>query len=65
MNYITENWQQIAAVALGVHALASAITAMTPTPEDDKWVAKVYKVVEMLALVVGKAKHSGNGKSVS
>lgn len=65
MSYIVENWEHIAAIALGAHALASAITAMTPTPEDDKWVAKVYKIVEMLALVVGKAKHSGNGKSVS
>ena len=61
MNYITENWEYIAAIALGAHALASAITAMTPTPEDDKWVAKIYKLVEMVALVVGKAKHTGDG----
>ena len=60
MNYITENWEYIAAIALGAHALASAITAMTPTPEDDKWVAKIYKLVEMVALVVGKAKHKGS-----
>ena len=59
MNYITENWEYIAAIALGAHALASAITAMTPTPEDDKWVAKIYKLVEMVALVVGKAKNKG------
>jgi hypothetical protein len=65
MSYIVENWEHIAAIALGAHALASAITAMTPTPEDDKWVAKVYKIVEMLALVVGKAKHGGDDKSVS
>ena len=59
IQYITDNWEYIAASALGAHALASAITAMTPTPEDDKWVAKIYKLVEMVALVVGKAKHKG------
>jgi hypothetical protein len=59
IQYITDNWEYIAAIALGAHALASAITAMTPTPEDDKWVAKIYKLVEMVALVVGKAKHKG------
>ena len=59
IQYITDNWEYIAAIALGAHALASAITAMTPTPEDDKWVAKIYKLVEMVALVVGKAKSKG------
>ena len=56
MNWIVENWELIVAAALGLHALASAITAMTPTPRDDEWVAAVYQWVERLALVVGKAK---------
>ena len=43
-------------VALAVHAAASAITALTPTPKDDAIVAKAYKLIEMLAMVVGKAK---------
>lgn len=43
-------------VLLAVHAAASAITALTPTPKDDALVAKFYKVLETLALVVGKAK---------
>lgn len=42
--------------ALAVHAAASAVTAMTPTPKDDSVVRKVYKIIELLALVVGKAK---------
>jgi len=42
--------------ALAVHAAASAVTAMTPTPKDDSAVRKVYKIIELLALVVGKAK---------
>lgn len=43
-------------VALAVHAAASVITALTPTPRDDNFLRKAYKVIEVLALVVGKAK---------
>ncbi len=35
---------------------ASAICAATPTPKDDAILAKVYKVHELLAINVGKAK---------
>jgi hypothetical protein len=43
-------------VALAIHAAASAITALTPTPKDDGIVRKAYKLIEILALVVGRAK---------
>jgi hypothetical protein len=43
-------------VALAIHAAASVITALTPTPRDDNFLRKAYKVIEVLALVVGKAK---------
>jgi hypothetical protein len=42
--------------AFAVHAAASVITALTPTPKDDTIVRRIYKVIEMLALVIGKAK---------
>ena len=48
MEYIT--------LLLALHALASAITALTPTPKDDEIVAKAYKVLEKIALVTGHAK---------
>ena len=35
---------------------ASAIAAATPTPKDDAIIGKVYKIIDMLALNVGKAK---------
>ena len=41
---------------LAVHAAASVITALTPTPKDDVLVSKFYKILETIALVVGKAK---------
>ncbi len=35
---------------------ASAIAATTPTPRDDQIVGKLYKIVDLLAINVGKAK---------
>lgn len=43
-------------LALAIHATASIIVSLTPTPSDDKIIGKLYKVIETLALVVGKAK---------
>ena len=56
MTYIQENWEAILAILTSVVAAASAIAALTPTPKDDGWVKKAYKVVDLLALNVGKAK---------
>lgn len=50
----------ILAVALAAHSLASAITALTPTPKDDGVVKTAYGVIEWIALVVGKAKDTGD-----
>tara|TARA_R110002153_G_scaffold273380_1_gene444174 strand:- start:108 stop:296 length:189 start_codon:yes stop_codon:yes gene_type:complete len=53
---IVNNLDTIIAVVTSIVAVASGVTALTPTPKDDKVVSKVYKVVEWLALNVGKAK---------
>lgn len=37
-------------------AAFSAVAALTPTPKDDSWSGKLYKIVDWLALNVGKAK---------
>ncbi len=47
------NWLGI---VTGVIALASIICSITPTPKDDIWIGKLYKLIEMLALNIGKAK---------
>jgi len=43
-------------IVTGVVALASIICALTPTPKDDAMIGKLYKLIEMLALNIGKAK---------
>ena len=37
-------------------AIASLVAAVTPTPQGDKLLAKLYKAIDFLALNVGKAK---------
>ena len=41
---------------------SSMIAAMTPTPKDDIWIGKLYKVIDLLALNIGKAKNTAKKK---
>ena len=41
-------------------ASASGIAALTPTPKDDAIFAKLYSVLDFLALNFGKAKDKGD-----
>ena len=49
-------WWGVVASAV---ALASAITAATPTPKKGTFLAKVYDLVDWAALNVGKANDKG------
>jgi hypothetical protein len=37
---------------MAVISAASAVTALTPTPRDDQFLARVYRILEILALNV-------------
>tara|TARA_Y100001938_G_C7842955_1_gene307015 strand:- start:407 stop:571 length:165 start_codon:yes stop_codon:yes gene_type:complete len=52
MEYLFELFNVLTAAV----ALASAVAAITPTPQDDIWVAKAYKFLDVIALNIGKAK---------
>jgi hypothetical protein len=46
-------------VVTAVIALASAVAAVTPTPKAGSVWAKVYAVIDFLAINIGKAKDKG------
>ena len=46
----------IVSVVTTIVTVASLIAASTPTPKDDKLIGKLYKFLEIGALVIGKAK---------
>jgi len=54
--WIKENGMTVVNIATAVVALASAISAVTPTTKDDSIVNKIKSIVDKLALNVGKAK---------
>jgi hypothetical protein len=56
IDYILDNKEQLFGVVTAVIAAASAIAALTPTPKDDTFIGKAYKIVDWLALNVFKAK---------
>lgn len=56
-NLIGENWINLATAII---ALASAVAAVTPTPKEGSFLARVYKAIDWLALNVGKAKEKGD-----
>lgn len=51
-----DKFYQYIEIALAIHAAASAICALTPTRKDDDFLGKAYKVLEFLALNIGRAK---------
>jgi hypothetical protein len=56
VTWILSNKLELINVVTAIVAAASAVAALTPTPKDNGWVAKAYKLVDWLALNVGKAK---------
>lgn len=46
-------------VVVSAIALASAVAAITPTPKEGSTWAKIYKLIDVLAINIGKAKDKG------
>jgi hypothetical protein len=57
MEWLTENWVLVSGIAAGVVAVASAIAAATKNEWDNKIVAVLVKIINVLALNVGNAKN--------
>jgi hypothetical protein len=50
------NLESIISIGTAVVTIASSITALTNTPKDDGVVKKLYKIIEVLAIVNSKVK---------
>lgn len=46
-------------IVTGIVCAASIICSLTPTPKDDALIGRLYKIVEIAALNIGKAKEPG------
>jgi len=56
MTWILEHKEALIGIITGIVTVASAIAALTPTPKDDGVIKKIYNIVDVFALNVGKAK---------
>jgi hypothetical protein len=54
-----ENILMLISLIPDIVMVASIVCAMTPTPKDDEILGKAYKILEALALNIGKAKMPG------
>ena len=49
-----ETIADMANIATAVISVASIIAALTPTPKDDVWIAKLYRFIDILAINSGQ-----------
>ena len=47
---------EIVGYVMMIVTVASLVAASTPTPKDDVWIGKLYKLIDLLAINVGKSK---------
>jgi len=57
--WFSSHSDQIIGALTAIISGASALAALTPTPKDDTFLGKAYKIIDWLALNVGKAKDTG------
>ena len=48
--------EEITTIVTSIVTIASIVAAITPTPKDDNLIRKIYKIIDLLAINVGKAK---------
>jgi hypothetical protein len=41
---------------MAIISVSSIIAAVTKTPKDDVWIGKLYKLIDLCALNIGRAK---------
>ena len=56
IKWISANIETVIAIVTAVVTLASLVASVTPTPKDNAIIAKLYKVIDLLALNIGHAK---------
>ena len=54
----------IISVVKGIVCAESIICSLTPTPKDDALIGRLYKIVEIAALNIGKAKEGSTANPI-
>ncbi len=62
LNWLVTHTDTLVGIVTLIVTLASLIASLTPTPKDDTFVGKLYKLLDLLALNVGRAKEKPEDK---
>ena len=62
LDWLVTNKEVLVTIVTLTVTLASLIASLTPTPKDDTLVGKLYGLLDLLALNVGRAKEKGDKK---
>lgn len=54
--WVADNIDTIVNIATAIVTAASGIAALTPTPKDDSMARAAYRIIDTLALNIGRAK---------
>ena len=54
----------IISVVTGIVCAASIICSLTPTPKDDELIGRLYRLIEIAALNIGKAKEGATTNQI-
>jgi hypothetical protein len=57
--WLSEHGGQLVDALTAIISGASLLAALTPTPKDDTFLGKLYKLIDWLALNIGHAKDKG------
>jgi len=64
IDLVTSPFGSIFSVVTTAVSLASAVAAITETPADDTVVGKIYRIIDLFALNVGRAKQMPRNNSL-
>ena len=57
MEWITDNWENVIGIATSVVGAFAILATMTPNPQDDKIVSKLYSLINFLGANFGQSKN--------
>ena len=60
LDWLVTNKEVLVTIVTLTVTLASLLASLTPTPKDDTFVGKLYGLLDLLALNVGRAKEKGD-----
>ena len=57
MEWLSANWENVIGIATSIVGAFAILATMTPNPQDDKIVSKLYSLINFLGANFGQSKN--------